>query len=88
LVSGDAIGHGWRDYRELLLLARTDGRRRSLFDASGLIEQSARTERFLLWPSGILSPGTMRQAGTQAIAVLGRRHFDDAQLLDRFLLDF
>ncbi len=36
---------------------------------------------------GISSPGAMRQAGTQATAFVGRRHFDDADLLDlRFSL--
>ena len=47
-----------------------------------------RAERFLFWPMGIASPGAMRQWGRQASALAGRRHFDDADLLERrFQLD-
>lgn len=44
-----------------------------------------RLERFLLSPSGIASPGAMRQPATHAIAMPGRRHFDDARLFDGLL---
>jgi hypothetical protein len=47
-----------------------------------------RAERFLFWPMGIASAGAMRQWGRQATAFVGRRHFDDADLLERrFRLD-
>ena len=72
----------WREVRELSSLPMRDIRRRSLFDRDGLVAGTERLERFLLWPSGIDSPGAMRQPGTHAIAMLGRRHFDDARLLE------
>jgi len=37
----------------------------------------------LFWPMGIDSPGAMRQWGRQPTAFVGRRHFDDADLLER-----
>jgi len=47
-----------------------------------------RAERFFFWPMGIASAGAMRQWGRHATAFVGRRHFDDAQLLERrFELD-
>ena len=84
--TGQGIRYGWRDYEELLVLPHPDGQRRSLFDQEGLVGDSQRLERFVLWASGIPSPGAMRQSGTQAIALIGRRHFDDARLLERILL--
>ena len=49
---------------------------------------SERPERRLFWPSGIASAGAMRQWGRQATAFVGRRHFDDADLIEkRFRLD-
>lgn len=59
-------------------LALPEGGRRSLYDSQGLVPDSERLERFLLWPAGIRSPGAMRQWGTHATAFVGRRHFDDA----------
>lgn len=75
----------WRDLRELLSLPTAGGSRHSLFDQEGLVAHTDRRERFLLWPSGIANPGAMRQPGTHAIAMLGRRHFDDAHLLEQLL---
>ncbi|MEM9316965.1 MAG: hypothetical protein AAGA95_20340, partial [Pseudomonadota bacterium] len=60
----------------------------SLFARHGLVPGTGRGERFYLWPMGIRSPGAMRERGRQATAFLGRRHFDDADLLDTlFRLD-
>lgn len=81
---GDALTHAWRDYGELLSLPWTGGRR-SLFNARGFVAGSERTERFLFWPMGIANAGAMRQWGTHAIAFVGRRHFDDARLLEKLL---
>ena len=69
------------DYNALRSLPLADGSRRSIFAADGLVKGSERRERFLFWPMGIKSAGAMRQAGTQATAFVGRRHFDDADLI-------
>ena len=60
------------------------GRRSSLFDARGLVPGSARGERWLLWPMGVIAAGSMRQWGHQATAFVGRRHFDEARLFERY----
>ena len=64
-------------YRQLLLPPAGE---QALFDDDGLVSGSERPERFWLWPTGVRSPGAMRQAGRQATAFVGRRHFDDPDL--------
>ena len=75
--------YGFRAYDELRSLQRLDGGRRSVFGPDGLIAGSERAERFLFWPMGIASAGAMRQWGRHATAFVGRRHFDDADLIER-----
>ena len=69
---------------DLWSLAAADGTRRSLYGPDGLVPGSERGERWLFWPMGIREPGAMRQWGRHATAFIGRRHFDDADLLDRY----
>jgi hypothetical protein len=57
---------------------------RSAYDESGMIPGSERLERYFFWPMGIASAGQMRQSGRHATAFVGRRHFDDPRLLDRY----
>ena len=64
-------------------LPSSAGGTRSLYDQQGLVVGTDRSERFLLWPMGILSAGAMRQWGTHATAFVGRRHFDDPYLIDK-----
>lgn len=71
----------WRDYDALRALPSPGGTR-SLFGEYGLVEESKRAERYLLWPMGVRSAGAMRQWGQHATAFIGRRHFDEAHLLD------
>jgi len=54
----------------------------SSFGSDGTIPGTERGERFLFWPMGVTSAGTMRQWGKHATAFLGRRHFDDADLIE------
>lgn len=86
--AGAATRYAMRPYDELRSLPRPEGGRASAFAPDGLIEGTERAERFLFWPMGIASPGAMRQWGRHATAFVGRRHFDDADLLEkRFELD-
>lgn len=64
-------------------LPRPDGRRASLYGQDGLVAGTERPERLLFWPMGISSAGAMRQWGHHATAFVGRRHFDDADLLEK-----
>jgi len=70
-------------YAELLSLANGTGNRASLFDATGTVAASDRPERFILWPTGVYSPGAMRQWGRHAVAFVGERHFDDPDYMNR-----
>ncbi|MGH8762530.1 MAG: hypothetical protein ACREUR_04780 [Nitrosospira sp.] len=71
----------WKEYDQLRSLP-TDKGYRSLFGPFGLVAGTERIERFLLWPMGIRSPGAMRQWGHHPTAFVGRRHFDDAFLIE------
>jgi hypothetical protein len=64
-------------------LALPSGGRRSLYDPQGFVPGTHRTEAWLFWPMGIADAGAMRQWGRHATAFVGRRHFDDADLLER-----
>jgi len=83
-VRSDDHGRAYEfaDYSTLLSLQDGD-RRRSLFGEDGIVPASVRLERFLLWPTGVYSPGAMRQFGRHAIAFVGERHFDDPFLLQK-----
>ncbi|MEO8766799.1 MAG: hypothetical protein ABI363_00400 [Nitrosospira sp.] len=80
-LSPEAQPLTWEEYDVLRSLPGDQGYR-SLFGAHGLIAGTERTERFLLWPMGVRSPGAMRQWGRHATAFVGRRHFDDAFLIE------
>lgn len=71
-----------RPYVELRSLAAGQGGYRSLFGPGGLVAGTERGERWWLWPSGVPSPGAMRQWGRHAIAFVGMRHFDDPFLAE------
>lgn len=77
------VRYALRPYDELRSMMRLEGGRRSAFGPDGLIAGTERLERFVFWPMGIASAGAMRQWGRQPTAFVGRRHFDDADLLER-----
>ncbi|MCW5644805.1 MAG: hypothetical protein KIT63_22110 [Rhodoferax sp.] len=84
----DGTPYAWQDYDRLRSLPTSEGPHRSVFDPHGFIPGTDRAEAWLFWPMGIARAGSMRQWGRHATAFVGRRHFDDARLLDeRFVLD-
>ncbi|MBI5590343.1 MAG: hypothetical protein HY881_07685 [Deltaproteobacteria bacterium] len=75
------------DYGQLRSLpCHTDGRA-GMFDQDGVGIGTERLERFILWPTGVLSPGSMRQWGRQAVAFIGIRHFDDPFFMDKIFME-
>ena len=78
----EAVGYTLADYEILKSLPHDNGNRKSMFNRYGLVTGSERLERFILWPTGVLSPGAMRQWGKHAVAFVGQRHFDDPFYLD------
>ncbi|MEQ1879885.1 MAG: hypothetical protein ABL878_02825 [Burkholderiales bacterium] len=84
--SGQGQAYRFVDYDTLRSLPQ-DGGFRSVFQPDGLIAGTQRRERAFFWPMGVPSAGAMRQWGRHATAFLGRRHFDDANLIEsRFSL--
>jgi hypothetical protein len=79
-----AVRYQLDDDRRLTTLQRAAGGTRSAFGPDGLMPGTERSERYYLWPSGVESPGQMRQWGHHATAFVGRRHFDDPRLLDSY----
>ena len=79
----DVVAYAFTDYTVLQSLPLADGGRKSAFNRYGIIPGTERLERFILWPTGVLSPGAMRQWGRHAVAFVGRRHFDDPFYLDQ-----
>jgi hypothetical protein len=82
-IGGSGTPYALRDEQVLRTLPWPGGGTRSLYAANGLVRGSERGERFFFWPMGIASAGAMRQWGHHATAFVGRRHFDDPNLLDR-----
>jgi hypothetical protein len=84
--NGQTQDYRFADYDTLRSLPQ-DGGFRSVFRPDGLIAGTQRGERTFFWPMGVPSAGAMRQWGRHATAFLGRRHFDDANLIEsRFVL--
>ncbi|MGE5794981.1 MAG: hypothetical protein ACM36B_19955 [Bacteroidota bacterium] len=63
-----------------------DGAGHSLFRPDGIVPGTERGERWLFWPMGVREPGAMRQWGRHATAFVGRRHFDDPWLVERYFV--
>jgi hypothetical protein len=82
----EAAAYSLADYGQLRSLPYSNADRRSMFDQYSLAPGSERLERFILWPTGVLSPGGMRQWGRHAVAFVGRRHFDDPLYMDRMFV--
>jgi hypothetical protein len=75
------------DYGELRSLPDPKGGRKSMFTPDSLAPGSERLERFILWPTGVVSPGAMRQWGRHAVAFVGERHFDDPDSMKKMFME-
>ena len=85
---GNDQHYTWRDYNGLRSLPVDGQASRSVFGPDGFIAGTDRAEAWLFWPMGIERAGSMRQWGHHATAFVGRRHFDDADLMEkRFAFD-
>jgi hypothetical protein len=83
-ASGKAQEYGFVDDDALRSIALKEGGRRSVFRPDGIVPGTERGERWLFWPMGVPDPGAQRQWGRHATAFVGRRHFDDPGLLERY----
>ena len=76
-ANADSVAYTLTHYDRLRSLDDGRGGRRSMFGPNSLAPGTERLERWLFWPTGVLSPGAMRQWGRHAVAFVGERHFDD-----------
>lgn len=81
--AGGGVAYRFAEDDDLRALPAADGATRSAFGEDGIVPGTERAERYLFWPMGVYNPGAMRQWGTHATAFVGRRHFDDADLIER-----
>jgi hypothetical protein len=81
-AGGAGLPYGMADDGDLRTLPTADGTR-SAFGPNGLVPGTDRVERLATWPLGIESAGAMREWGRHATALVGRRQFDDADLIER-----
>jgi hypothetical protein len=82
----DGIPYELLPYEMLESLARRDGGSSSVFDAEGIAKGSERDERFIFFPTGIPSIGSMRQRGHHAITLSGRTLFDEPGLFEQYFV--
>ena len=73
----------WSFAAALVAAGRIPADRRSLYGTDGIVPGSQRGERYFFWPMGVRDAGAQRQWGHHATAFVGRRHFDDADLIER-----
>ncbi len=83
----EAMAYSLADYGALRSLPDPKGGRRSMFGPDSLAPGSERLERFILWPTGVVSPGAMRQWGRHAVAFVGERHFDDPDSMNKMFME-
>lgn len=79
---GEAVPYTFTSYDELRSLPDARGGYKSMFAEDSIAHGSERLERFILWPTGVFSPGAMRQWGRHSVAFVGERHFDDPHALE------
>jgi len=82
--AGPAAEYAFAGDDTLRSLPLNEAERRSVFRPDGIVPGSERGERWLFWPMGVPEPGAQRQWGRHATAFVGRRHFDDPGLLERY----
>jgi hypothetical protein len=80
---GRGVRYRFADDDDLRAIPAIGGATRSAFGPGGIVPGTERGERLLLWPAGVENAGAMRQSGRRATAFLGRRHFDDPDLIER-----
>lgn len=83
----EAMAYSLAEYGALRSLPDPKGGRRSMFGPDSLAPGSERLERFILWPTGVVSPGAMRQWGRHAVAFVGERHFDDPDSMNKMFME-
>jgi hypothetical protein len=84
---GAGVPYPLRDEAELRTLPTATGPTatgtRSAYGPDGVVSGTERGERFVVWTLGLEDAGAMHEWGHHATATIGRRQFDDADLIER-----
>jgi hypothetical protein len=86
-IQPESMVYSLVDYGQVLSLPLPKGGRASMFSQDSIAPGSERLERWILWPTGVISPGAMRQWGRQAVAFVGKRQFDDPYFMERMFVE-
>ena len=81
--SGASVLYEFEEDDVLRSMPLAGGGTKSVFRPDGVVPGSERAERYFFWPMGVPEPGAMREWGRHATAFIGRRHFDDADVIER-----
>lgn len=81
--AGASVVYKFEEDDALRSVAVARGGAKSVFRPDGIVPGSERNERYLFWPMGVPEPGAMREWGRHATAFIGRRHFDDPDVIER-----
>ena len=85
-VPVDAVVYELRPYDELEALPRGENVTENVFSPDGIMKDSSRIEPYIFFSMGIPKVGYMRQRGHHAIKLVGRGHFTDTDIYDRYFL--
>ena len=86
-IQPESMVYSLVDYGQVLSLPLPKGGRASMFSQDSIAPGSERLERWILWPTGVVSPGAMRQWGRQAVTLVGKRQFDDPYFMERMFVE-
>jgi hypothetical protein len=73
-------------YEMLESLPHPDGSMESVFTPKGIMKDSKRIEPYIFFSMGIPKVGYMRQRSHHAIKLVGRSHFTDTDIYDRYFV--
>jgi hypothetical protein len=79
-----AVTYRLLPYERLESLPRDDGSQASVFTDQGIMKDSERIEPYIFFSMGIPKIGYMRQRSHHAIELVGRAHFTDPGLYNRY----
>ncbi|NTW67856.1 MAG: hypothetical protein HGB21_16350 [Nitrospirae bacterium] len=82
----EGIPYALIPYDTLESLDHPAGHRASIFNADGIAKGSERVERFIFFPTGIPSIGSMRQRGHHAITLSEKTCFDEPELFEHYFV--
>lgn len=83
---GNASQYQLQPYERLESLPHPDGTRESVFTPEGIMKDSKRIEPYIFFSMGIPKVGYMRQRSHHAIKLVGRSHFTDTDIYDRYFI--